>query len=222
MPRHASTRAAATARSPWSSVATGAPNTAITASPTNCMTVPLRRGSHGSSPRGARAAGRRAGSDQRVRRSWCTADVGHQHRDGELLGLARLTPPVEHLGRHAAGRKRLSASPCSLRSTIARCSIFRRSRLSVRPGGQALSERAEQRFDRGVDVGRRRRRRMRSLSPSDPAPPAAADPRRLPTATCRHDRVGQSFHDLGIEHRAARGDLTAPLSPAGRPHPPDP
>ena len=33
--------AACTARSAWSSIATGAPKTAITASPTNCMTVPL-------------------------------------------------------------------------------------------------------------------------------------------------------------------------------------
>ena len=34
-------RAAATARSAWSSWANGAPKTAITASPTNCMTVPF-------------------------------------------------------------------------------------------------------------------------------------------------------------------------------------
>ena len=33
--------AAATARSAWSSCSNGAPNTAITASPTNCITVPF-------------------------------------------------------------------------------------------------------------------------------------------------------------------------------------
>ena len=81
--------AAATARSAWSACGKGAPKTAMTASPTNCMTVPdcaedraVHRG-----PVGAELASQlaRVGmlGDGRVR-----ANVAHQHRYDDPLGLA--------------------------------------------------------------------------------------------------------------------------------------
>ena len=82
--------AARTARSGWSSWGKGAPKTAITASPTNCMTVP-------SSPRTAPFMAARCSL------SWaascaggvCSAmveypDVGHEDGHLDVLGLAHL------------------------------------------------------------------------------------------------------------------------------------
>ncbi len=94
----ASRRGRDTARSAWSSCGTGAPKHAITASPTNCITVP-------SSSRMALVhlgavlvelarELRRVGAlgDARV-----AADVGHEHGHDELFGLADGAAFVAHL-----------------------------------------------------------------------------------------------------------------------------
>ena len=112
--------AAATARSAWSGCGNGAPNTAITASPTNCMTVP-------SSPRialfiAARcrfscpASCGRVGllRDRRVR-----PDVAHQHGDDDPLGLADPQRPSRAAcrpGPRAAAGTASRPAPCRRRS----------------------------------------------------------------------------------------------------------
>ena len=95
--------AAATARSAWSACGNGAPKTAITASPTNCMTVPglaedrpVHRG-----PVRAELAGQLARigvlGDRRVR-----PDVAHQHGHRDALGLADRPRLLPELLRQAA------------------------------------------------------------------------------------------------------------------------
>ena len=88
--------AARTARSGSSSCATGAPKTAITASPMNCSTVPLKRST--------RAAGGRGTGEQRPRTSSGSGgrlgreahEVGEEHRDD--LALLRGTPSAPRPG----------------------------------------------------------------------------------------------------------------------------
>ena len=120
------------ARSAWSSCGTGAPNTAITASPTNCITVPP-------SPRIARFISARCVVELAGQRGWgrsCSAmrrvapDVGHQHGDLEPPRSRRCRRPSRRsFSARPPGSRRLSVSPCSSRSTMAWCSM--RSRRSA-------------------------------------------------------------------------------------------
>ena len=128
------------ASSAWSSCGNGAPNTAITASPTNCITVPpsSRIAWFISARCSLSCAGERgrvgALGDARV-----AADVGHEHGDHRAPRSRRSRRPSSRsFSARPPGSSRLSVSPCSSRSTIAWCSSrSRRSAPSV-PGARVL------------------------------------------------------------------------------------
>ena len=114
--------AAATARSAWSSWANGAPNTAITASPTNCITVPFSpedgvvhgRTMHVELPRQLARIG--VLGDGRVR-----ADVAHENGHHDPLGLADLPAITTKLLRQPAGKQAATASPPAPRGPRSPC-----------------------------------------------------------------------------------------------------
>ena len=123
--RRASPAAAARARSAWSACGNGAPNTAITASPTNCMTVPP-------SPRMASFIAARCSLSWRASAvgvgplgdARVAADVGHQHGDVDLLGLAdppALACAASRPGRRAAAATASRPAPRGRRSPGAAC-----------------------------------------------------------------------------------------------------
>ena len=95
--------AAAIARSAWSELGTGAPKTAITESPTYCMTVPpSARMAPFISARWrlswpARADGSVVLGDARI-----APDVGHQHGDLEPFGVADAPPALDEPLREPA------------------------------------------------------------------------------------------------------------------------
>ena len=189
--------------------ATGAPNTAITASPTNCITVP-------SSSRIARfIAARcalscaRAPSGRRARR-WPSSRGCRTSAPSPPAPRSRrcCRPSLRSFSARPPGRSRLSVSPCSSRSTIAWCSM--RSRRSE-PPAPALAPCASFRNRcstasaiaagvvlRGAAIaliGRPSATFCRSPSSS-----AVSSPRPV-------TGVHQRLDDLGIEHRPAGRDL---------------
>ena len=117
----ASPSAARTARSAWSAWGNGAPNTAMTASPTYCMTVPVlvEDGGVHLPAVGVELAGQH-GRIGGLGDGAVAPHVGHEHGDLEPLGAPERRP-----GRRAASRpdrpgsRRLRVSPCSSRSTMA-------------------------------------------------------------------------------------------------------
>ena len=203
--------AARAARSAWSSCGNGAPNTAITASPTYCITVPPcvedRRvhlgpvlvelpGEHG-----------RVGAlgDARV-----AADVGHQHGDDRAARSARCAAPSRAASRPARRAAAGSASrpaPRGRRSPSAAGAAG-----AARPPRPALAPWASSR--------KSARSRRSTASGVVPAATAMALTGR-PSATWRRSSsssLGQlavvarpgatsASHDLGVEHRAAGRDL---------------
>ena len=118
----------------WSSCGNGAPNTAITASPTYCITVPpWSRIAAFISARcvlswPASTVGSRPLGDARV-----AAHVGHQHGDVEPLGPPDRVRSSRSFSASPPGRRRLSVSPCSSRSTIAFCRSRSRRSAPSRP-----------------------------------------------------------------------------------------
>ena len=112
--------AAATARSGWSGCGNGAPKTAITASPTNCITVPAW-------PRMAWFIAARCVLSCPA--SWlgsaCSAMVEYERMS--LMRTVTTTRSVSPISRRSCrslvarplGSSRDSVSPCSSRSTMA-------------------------------------------------------------------------------------------------------
>ena len=152
----------------------GAPNTAITASPTYCITVPPSA-EDGPVHLGAvrvelRGELRRVGvlGDGRV-----AADVAHQHRDLELLGLADAPArAASSCSATPAGSRRDSVSPCSSRSTIACVQPPQPLERACRAGGHALGQ-----------ARRTAARRGRRRPPVSSAAPTAIALIGLPSAT---------------------------------------
>ena len=144
--------AATTARSAWSSLGTGAPKTAITASPTNCMTVPP-------SPIMARFIA------ARWVLSWPASSLGSacsaivEYERMSLMMTVTLSRSVSPMRRPSLrsfsaippGKRRESVSPCSSRSTMARWRLRSRSSAPWWPALTSAASFAKEVLDLGVD-----------------------------------------------------------------------
>ncbi len=200
--------AASTARPAWSGTATGAPNTAMTASPTNCMTVPLASMMARfisarctfSCPASALGSARSAMleyprmSDMSTLTT--TASVSPMPRPWRTRRSA--TPP---------GSNRLRVSPCSSRLTMASCSMRSR-RKRVLPARTGLLGDAQEELLDGVAGGGR----GYALGDGDglDGPAFGHEVQQRLLGFAQVPGVGDGVHhrldDGGVEHRAAGGD----------------